>query len=53
MQAKLLLTVLALIFLAAAGFRCYRDGGRIAPASKAWFLTGGIFVLVSTWLWLR
>ena len=53
MQARLMLTVLALVFLAAACLRCYRDGGRIAPASKTWFLTGAIFALVSTWLWLR
>lgn len=52
MNARIILAVLSAVFLAAATFRYFRDGGRVAPASKSWFLTGGIFALVSAWLWL-
>jgi len=52
MQARLILTALCLVFLAAAALRCYRDGGHVAPASKTWFLVSAMFALVSGWLWL-
>lgn len=45
--------MLSLVFLAAATFRYFRDGGQMAPASKTWFLVGAIFGLVSGWLWLH
>jgi hypothetical protein len=53
MQAGIILTVLSLVFLAAACLRYYRDGWHIAPASKTWFLVSALFALVSGWLWLR
>lgn len=52
MQPRIILTVLCLVFLAAAGLRYYRDGWHIAPASKTWFLVSALFALVSGWLWL-
>lgn len=53
MAAKTILAVLSVVFLVAAVLRLRRDGGRIAPASKAWLLVGGIFGAVSIWLWLQ
>lgn len=52
MNARTILAVLSAVFLAAAIRRLFRDGGRMAPASKTWFLAGGIFALASAWLWL-
>jgi hypothetical protein len=53
MQAKVILAVMAIAFLAAAAWRVRRDSGRIAPASKTWLLVAGAFALVSMWLWMR
>lgn len=53
MNASLILIVLSVMFLVAATLRYYRDAGRLAPASKTWFLVAAIFALVSGWLWLR
>jgi hypothetical protein len=53
MVAKAILAMLSLVFLVAAAWRLCRDGGRIVPASKTWLLVGGIFALLSMWLWLR
>ncbi|HEY0585101.1 MAG TPA: hypothetical protein VGD52_03140 [Pseudoduganella sp.] len=52
MNARTILAVLSAVFLAAAIWRLLRDGGRVAPSSKTWLLAGGIFALVSAWLWL-
>ena len=53
MQAKVILAVMAVTFLAAAAWRVRRDGGGIAPASKTWLVVGAIFAVVSAWLWTR
>lgn len=52
MAARYILTALALVFLAAAAIRMVRDGGRVGPAARTWFLIGVIFGAVSVWLWL-
>jgi len=52
-NARIILAALSLLALAAATLRLVRDGGRIAPASKTWFLVGAIFAMVSAWLWLH
>ncbi|HEX8615269.1 MAG TPA: hypothetical protein VF800_28630 [Telluria sp.] len=53
MHAHTILAVLALLFLAAAARRLQRDSGRVAPASTAWLLIGGIFALIGIWLRMR
>ena len=53
MQARTILTILALVFLAAAALRMVRERGRIGPAGKTWWLVGAIFAAVSVWLWTR
>jgi uncharacterized membrane protein len=50
--AKYILAVLAVFFLILASWRVVRDGGRLAPASRTWLLTGVIFGAVSTCLWV-
>lgn len=52
MDAKIILAVLAALFLAAAVRRLRQDGG-IGPASRTWLLVGTSFALVSAWLWWR
>jgi hypothetical protein len=52
-SAEAILALMAAAFLLAAAWRMRRDHGRIEPASRTWLLVGGIFALVSTWLWLK
>lgn len=52
MHARIILAVLSLLFLTGAVLRYARDGGRLAPSSRTWFLVAAIFALVSSWLWL-
>ena len=53
MAAKYILAVLACAFLIAGGLRLGRDGGRTHPQSRTWLLIGGIFGVVSAWLFAR
>jgi len=53
MAAKFIIPVIGAFFLVLACVRFMKDGGRIKPASKAWFLVGGIFSAVGFWLWVR
>jgi uncharacterized membrane protein HdeD (DUF308 family) len=51
--AKYILAVLACAFLIAGGLRLGSDGGRQHPQSRTWLLIGGIFGIVSAWLFFR
>lgn len=53
MDAKFILPVAGAVLLLLAVARVIRDGGHVAPASRTWFIVGGVFGLVSLWLWLR
>jgi len=53
MAAKYMLAVLAVVFLMIAMLRLVREGGKLGPAAKTWFLTGGMFAIVAGWLWYR
>ena len=49
---KIIFPAIALLFLGLGAMRLMRDGGKWHPQSKTWLLTGGIFALVSAWLWM-
>lgn len=51
MLAKYILAVLAAVFLIAGTLR--RVSGDAGPQSRTWLLIGGIFALVSLWLFTR
>ena len=51
MNPRYMLPVLAVVFLILGGVRLLRSGGRVDPRSKSWLMTGGLFALVSAWLW--
>jgi uncharacterized membrane protein len=53
MTAKYILAGVAALFFAAALLRLLRDGGRLVPASRTWFMISVIFSIVSMWLWHR
>ncbi len=53
MDAKLIIPVIGAVFLVLALARVTKDRWRLQPASKAWFLLGSIFSVVSAWLWLH
>lgn len=44
--------MLALVFMAAAAWRSWRDGG-LGIASRTWLLVGAIFGGIGGWLWLQ
>lgn len=44
---------LAVVFLVAALQRWSREGRRLGPASRTWFIIGTIFALVAAWLSMR
>jgi hypothetical protein len=50
MAAKYILSVLSLIFIAAA---LSRRGGSGNVQAKTWFVVGVIFAAVAAWLWVR
>jgi hypothetical protein len=52
MAAKILLCVVALLFLAAAMGRMARDPGKLVPAARTWLLVAAIFATVAAYLWL-
>jgi uncharacterized membrane protein HdeD (DUF308 family) len=52
MSARLVLTILAVVFLAAGVTRLIRDHGRMHGQSKTWLIVAAIFGVVSAWLWL-
>ncbi|CAN5718623.1 hypothetical protein BH11PSE13_BH11PSE13_11410 [soil metagenome] len=51
MAAKYILSFLAAAFLVAALWRISRDGFKLGPASRTWFLIALVFGAVSAWLW--
>jgi hypothetical protein len=53
MAAKILLGVVALVFLVAAMGRMARDRGKLGPAARTWLLVAAIFATVAAYLWLR
>ncbi|KAI5916447.1 MAG: hypothetical protein JSR64_06790 [Nitrospira sp.] len=53
MTAKVILPLLALLFLLFSVARLAAAGWRVTPASKAWLLIGTIFSAVSLWLWFH
>jgi hypothetical protein len=52
MAARIIIGVLALVFLILAVSRIVRDGGRWGPAARTWLLIGLIFAAVTLWQWL-
>lgn len=53
MAAKYILAVVGAIFLVLAVGRIVRDQGRLLPAARTWLIVGGLFCLVSLWLWFN
>ena len=53
MQAKYILAVLAIVFIALAFRRLGLSGGAASGQARTWFIVGGIFGAVSLWLFLR
>lgn len=53
MLAKYILAGLAVVFLAAAVLRMTGERGFTHPQVKAWLLLGGIFTVVSAWLFYQ
>lgn len=51
MDARILLPILAAVFLTLAGYQLLKNGGRINPRARSWLITGGLFAAVSAWLW--
>jgi uncharacterized membrane protein YdcZ (DUF606 family) len=51
--AKYILGVLAVLFLAAALMQRARGGRNAHPQTRTWLLVGGIFGVVSAWLFAR
>lgn len=52
MSARIVLGVLAVIFIGLALLRIVRERKRIGPASRTWLTIGIIFALVSGYLWM-
>jgi hypothetical protein len=52
MSARLVMGVLALVFLIAAVGRIWRDAGRVGPAARTWLLIALIFAAITFWRWL-
>jgi len=51
MLAKWIFAALSAMYIAAASTHLVRDRGRVGPAAKTWLIVGGLFALVSAWLW--
>jgi hypothetical protein len=52
MNARLILFVLAGVFLVLAATRIARNAGRIDPAARTWLIVAILFGAVSIWLWV-
>jgi hypothetical protein len=50
LPTSIVFAVAGVVFLVLASARLVRDHWRLAPASRTWFLVGGIFTLVAVWL---
>ena len=50
MNAAYILLVVGAVFLVAAIVRLKRDGGRLHPQAKTWFIIAVIFGAVGSWL---
>ena len=53
MLAKYILAGLAVLFLAAAAVRVMGEHGSSHPQVRTWLLLGGIFSVVSAWLFYQ
>jgi hypothetical protein len=53
MLAKYILACLAAVFLIAAAIRVMGPGGWSHPQVRIWLLLGGIFTVVSSWLFYQ
>ncbi len=53
MDAKQILAILAVVFLALGFRRLGQGGGAMTGQARTWLLVGGIFGAVSAWLFLR
>jgi hypothetical protein len=53
MYAKHILAVLAVVFIVLAFRRLGRGGGAGHPQARTWFIVGGLFAVVSVWLFSR
>jgi uncharacterized membrane protein HdeD (DUF308 family) len=53
MLAKYILAALAAVFFAAAVLRMFGRDGWSHPQVKTWLLLGGIFSVVSAWLFYQ
>ncbi|WP_213958110.1 hypothetical protein [Variovorax sp. dw_954] len=51
MATHYILPLLGAVFLLAALWRFSREGFKLGPASRTWFLIALIFGAVSAWLW--
>jgi hypothetical protein len=51
MSARLILTVLSVVFLVLAALRLGRGRGRVDPAARTWLIIAVLFGAVSVWLW--
>lgn len=51
MTAKYVLSLLSLVFLVAALWRIGREGFKLGPATRTWFVVAAVFGAVSGWLW--
>lgn len=47
---SIVFAVIAAVFLLLALQRLVREHGRLSPATRTWFLIGGVFALVAVWL---
>jgi len=52
MNARYILTAVAIVFVIAAATRIARDGG-LTSQTRTWLLVAAIFLIVSGWLWAR
>lgn len=50
MNPRYLFPILAAVLLVLACMRFLRNGRRLDPAAKTWFIAGSIFAAVSLWL---
>ena len=53
MKAACILLIFGVLFLIAATVRFVRDGQRLHPQSKTWFIIAAIFIAVGGWLVAR
>ena len=47
---SIVFAVAGAVFLLLAMLRLVREHGRLTPATRTWFLVGGVFAIVAVWL---